>query len=645
MLLMLGFVLFGAACSSDMDERSSLTDPENNGSYGPGDENWGDAGQSGEPPFVPEEKVEFSFSKPAIVGERVFVANETLNSVAVIDSRNLSVKTVLAGFRPTVVGGPDVEFADDEEARIMALNEGSHSVTVIDPQTLAVKNLAVMPHANALALDPRGRVGVVWYDESRGQNLSADLSSVTVVRAEEAYQVAVGFHVRSVHFDEAGEILLVLTDDGISRVELSTLAEDGFAAPIPVMPTQFQQLNPVDLEIAISADAKFAVTRTTAHSGLVLLDIEAGEHYVVDLPETPTDIEFLEGETLEMLAVLRSRGQIMRVRVPDGLMNASVASFTVVAPLNDDSDAGWEDADLEDVGLGDADPGDVDFSDVGLGDADPGDVDFSDVDPGDTDPGDVESGDVEPGDVDFSDADPGDAAFEGDAGEPGNDFPAVEGVEWIELAVRGLGAVTVSADQKTALVYSTVNDEKRAVLLNLDALAEAEGQRVLVFEKGIRGALSDKFGRTFLVFHTKQAGALPVGSVPTDPEFIARSWGVSMLDVASAATRLVLTAQKPGATSLWAPEDEDGRVFMVFEQPEFVHEVQASHRDVAVINLRSFRMDSFRLSSLPEGLGVIEPARKVYISQTHPQGRMTFVDVDTLERQTVTGYQLNAGIE
>src|SRR5690606_8615971 len=80
MLLMLGFVLFGAACSSDMDERSSLTDPENNGSYGPGDENWGDAGQSGEPPFVPEEKVEFSFSKPAIVGERVFVANETLNS-------------------------------------------------------------------------------------------------------------------------------------------------------------------------------------------------------------------------------------------------------------------------------------------------------------------------------------------------------------------------------------------------------------------------------------------------------------------------------------------------------------------------------------------------------------------------------------
>ncbi len=611
-LLLLSFVLFVAACAGDdsaasKDGNDHSTGMNNsNGSGG----NMSDAGQgSAEPPFVPEEKVEFAFSKPAIVGKRIFVANETLNSVAVIDSQNLSVKTVLAGFQPTVVDGPAAEFADDAEARIMALNEGSHSVTVIDPQTLAVKNLAVMPHANALRVDPRGRVGVVWYDDSdvKGAgNAGADLSSVTVIKADGAYNVAVGFHVRSVHFDESGEVLLVLTDDGISRIELAGLADDGFSAPISVMPVEFQQVNPVDLEVVISANAKFAVTRTTALRGLVLLDIEEGEHFVVKLAETPTDIEFLQGDSLEVLAVLRNEGQILRASVPEGLMNAaafvSVLPDPLVPPLDE------------------ADPAEDSDADVG--------VDDSDAD-----------------DSDAALEDVGNSEDSGDSGDSGHDFSGVEGVEWIDLSVKGLGAVTLSEDFKTALVYSTIHEEKRAILLNLESREAADGQRVLVFEKGIRGALSDKHGRSFLVFHTKVAGSLPADSVPTDPEFVARSWGVSLLDVESAATRLVLTKQKPGASALWAPDGEDGRVFMVFEQPELVSEIQPSHRDVVMINLRSFRMDSFRLSSLPDGLGVIESARKVYISQTHPQGRMTFVDVDTLERQTVTGYQLNAGIE
>ncbi len=609
-LLVMSFVLFVAACSDSSAGSDEATG--NNGAPNANNMNGGgtnDPDQDpAEPPFVPEEKVEFAFSKPAIVGGKIFVANETLNSVAVIDSKNLSVKTVLAGFRPTIVGGPAGEFAADVDARIMALNEGSHSVTVIDPRTLAVKNMAVMPFANALRLDPRGRVGVVWYDDSDvkpGQNsgagAGADLSSVTVIKSDGAYNVAVGFHVRSVHFDEFGEILLVLTDDGISRIELAGLSDDMFSAPISVMPVEFQQVNPVDLEIVISANAKFAVTRTTALAGLVLLDIELGEHFVVSLPETPTDIEFLENDELEILAVLRNHGQILRASVPEGLMNAAAALPAPIPPLDE--------AEPDDSG---ADVGADDDADVGVDD-----------------------------DADLNDA----VSDSGNSPDSGNDLPIVEGVAWIDLSVDGLGAVTLSEDFKTALVYSTINDEKRAILLDLESSVAAENQRVLVFEKGIRGALSDKNGRSFLVFHTKKNGNLPANSVPTDPEFVERSWGVSLLDVGSAATRLVLTKQKPGASALWAPDGEDGRVFMVFEQPEFVNEVQPSHRDVVMINLRSFRMDSFRLSSLPEGLGVIDSARKVYISQTHPQGRMTFVDVDTLERQTVTGYQLNAGIE
>ena len=51
------------------------------------------------------------------------------------------------------------------------------------------------------------------------------------------------------------------------------------------------------------------------------------------------------------------------------------------------------------------------------------------------------------------------------------------------------------------------------------------------------------------------------------------------------------------------------------------------------------------MPSLPEGIGAIGTVGKVYVDQKHPQGRMTFVDVASDKRQTITGYQLNAGID
>ncbi|MBA2664369.1 MAG: hypothetical protein H0U74_18920 [Bradymonadaceae bacterium] len=620
------------ACA-DMGDRSydSPSGSSNNGNNSDGSNNSNNA------PFIPEDKVEFSFSKPAIVAETIFVANETLNSVAVIDSRNLSVTTVLAGFRPTAVVGPEPAFATSSAARVMALNEGSNSVTIIDPATFATRTVAVLPHANALAIDPSGRYGVAWYDDARAQSgqRAGDLSSVSIIMGERSVSVAVGFHVRRVHFDRTGELLLVLTDDGISRIELASLVADSFAAPIAIVSPNLRQIKPVDLEVVISRDAKYAVTRTTAWKGLVLLDIEAREQHLIALPETPTDIEFVERDGLEILAVLRNRSQIVRASVPQGLINAALWSADnalhtqVVGSSHGEGDVGLSDAgDAGDAGddVGQLDTGASD--DAGASDDTGVEVDTS----------------IEP-DVgvldDASEGDASDAAVDDDAtSEPGH-WPDLDGFSYLDMIVAGLGAASISADGASALLFTTLGEERRSVLLGL----EDNSQRALIFEKGIRGALSDERGNTFLVFHSKKDGPLPTTATPTDPEYIARSWGVSMLDVATAATRLVLTQQEPGPTTLWAPETGDARVFMVFKQPSLVSQIQDSHRDAVVINLRSFRTDAFRLPSLPEGLGVIASARKVYISQTHPQGRMSFVNVDTLERQTVTGYQLNAGIE
>ncbi|MFU8802423.1 MAG: hypothetical protein ACNA8W_01315 [Bradymonadaceae bacterium] len=650
-LLLVGLLIAGlSACSGDFyDEGASggIGSPSDNNEWGgnaPGQNN-DDGNNASNNGFIPEEEVEFDFAAPAVIGDQVYVANETLNSVAVIDSHNLSVKTILVGPRPTDVVGPVPEHSLEETARVMSLNQGNDTVTIIDPVTHATKIVRVLSEANALMMDPRGRFAVVWFDDVRADedDRRGDLSTVTVVTAEESFQVAVGFHVRRVQFSDDGTRAVVLTDDGISVIALDGLTQDTFAPPVAIVPPNLAQLKPVDLDVRISDDGRWAITRTSAYRGLILLDIDENIRSQVSLPESPTDIKlFGQGAELEILAMLPRRDQMLRATVPAGLLNAAEWTQEQIdnapPPPPPEADAGHVDAGHDDVGFNDADTGFADAEDDVMGDADLPDAQAPDADLPDADLPDADLPDADLPDADLPDADLPDVQEPVDL-EP---WPEFEGFVFHDLIIPSLGVSGISHDASTALLFTTLNQERRAVLYNL----ETDEQRSILFEKGIRGILPDARGRTFIVFHSRLEGRPPAGLSPTDPLYIAHSWGFSVVDIASGATRLILTQQEPGQTALWSSEDadEDAQVFMIFKHPTYVSGFEDSHRDVVSVNLRSFRMDSFRVSSLPDGLGAIRGARKLYISQVHPQGRLSFLDVDTRERQTVTGYQLNAGI-
>ena len=70
-------------------------------------------------------------------------------------------------------------------------------------------------------------------------------------------------------------------------------------------------------------------------------------------------------------------------------------------------------------------------------------------------------------------------------------------------------------------------------------------------------------------------------------------------------------------------------------------------RQLEVINLDSFRTESIRLGSPPDHIGLIpnDGNPRIYISQEHPVGRMTFIDETNDEIKTVTGFELNSLID
>ena len=70
----------------------------------------------------------------------------------------------------------------------------------------------------------------------------------------------------------------------------------------------------------------------------------------------------------------------------------------------------------------------------------------------------------------------------------------------------------------------------------------------------------------------------------------------------------------------------------------------AGVRRVDSVNLRTFIVEGFTLGSPPEGGGHVAATDKLFISQEHPTGRITFIDADG-GVQTITGFELNDAVK
>jgi hypothetical protein len=66
---------------------------------------------------------------------------------------------------------------------------------------------------------------------------------------------------------------------------------------------------------------------------------------------------------------------------------------------------------------------------------------------------------------------------------------------------------------------------------------------------------------------------------------------------------------------------------------------------VVQLDFSSLLHDDIELRSPAVHLGVLPATRSIYVSQEHDLGRISFYDADSGDVQTITGFELNAGIE
>ena len=384
-------------------------------------------------------------------------------------------------------------------------------------------------------------------------SIRGDLSSVTLIRQGQAHEVAVGFNVREVFWDDAGARAMVISDDGVSVLEAAAIDEDQAAPPVAALPPRMAPLDPRDLEVRVDASGEYVIARLATFAGVVLTELATGERHVVYLGEVPTDIDLAEREELEVLVMLRQARVMVRATVPEGLIHAAAAT----APP--------EQSMAMDMGSRGADMGAGPTGDMGAAPADMGAM----LEMGSADM----SAALEMGSADMSaapemgSADMGstDMAAASDMAAPPEGFELdAEGVI-VEPLLEDiqLGAAAVSGDGTQAMLYTTIGEVRRVILYDL----RDQDRRVVALEKGVLGILPGELGATFLVFHTRVEGAPPQDASPSDPAFVARSWGLSVVDVATGAARLVLTELEPRRATLWRAEGATPRAYVIFAQP------------------------------------------------------------------------------
>jgi DNA-binding beta-propeller fold protein YncE len=487
-------------------------------------------GDAGVPP-----EVEYTFGKPVSSRRFFYVAMTSQNELARIDGRTLAVTSTPVGASPrTVAAIPGGDAA-------VVLDSANGTGTIVRPTGTgdSITVLPTLPHLNRLEIDPSGRFAVVWFDLIQAQQDGGitgigSFQDVTVIAlaagAEKAVDLTVGFRPRNVQFDATGDHAYVVTQDGVSAIDLvyATSHEPTIVPPIPVADPS---VSADDLEVNIVATGHYAAVRQNGAAALRVVDLvtNPGQAYVIPLASAPTDLDLAPDGT-RVFAVERDAKKLAIVDIP------------------------------------------------------------------------------------------------GDAIDP-------SGVETIDLSDATLGSLVLSNDGRRALLFTNAELDERLTMVKLDTAGYPHVTWPL--QKSVRAVGMSPDGTSALVLHAKIPGD-PSTATSFD-DYIDKSYGYSLVDLASGFAKLEITPVDPGAFA-YAPDSS--KAYLALDGGDAAGATKA----LQIVHVQNGVVTTQELGSPPSAVGVLPDAGQAFTAQRHPLGRVSFADLTTDAMRTVTGFDLNSHI-
>lgn len=179
------------------------------------------------------------------------------------------------------------------------------------------------------------------------------------------------------------------------------------------------------------------------------------------------------------------------------------------------------------------------------------------------------------------------------------------------LSGETIGSAAIAPGATLALLYTTAQPTERISVLALDA--------------------------TPLTFRTARLYA-PVSAVFASPD--AKHGVVVHAGQAqgnAAFSLLPLASDLPA--KIVALEGSLGVVALGTDRG-VVTETGAGKNAAHLVRFPSLMTERYPLASLPTAAGIVPSARRAYIAQEHPEGRLTFINLDDGQARTLTGFEL-----
>jgi hypothetical protein len=193
----------------------------------------------------------------------------------------------------------------------------------------------------------------------------------------------------------------------------------------------------------------------------------------------------------------------------------------------------------------------------------------------------------------------------------------------VTITGETVGSVSLSPGGTRGLLYTNASDVERVTILDLTT--DPPPFRTVRLYSEVLAVFSSPDAAHAVVLHDKTAGT---------PDMPGTPGAFSILPVANALpAKIVATLAPPTAVAVTndravvAERDDATKVFGAYlgRMPEL-------------------KVDRYPLASPPIAVGVVAGANRAFIAQQHPDGRLTFIDLDSGLARTLTGFELSSRV-
>lgn len=193
----------------------------------------------------------------------------------------------------------------------------------------------------------------------------------------------------------------------------------------------------------------------------------------------------------------------------------------------------------------------------------------------------------------------------------------------VTLTGETVGSVALSPGGAKGLLYTNASEAERVSILDLSV--DPPPFRTVRLYSPVLAVFSAPDAAHAVVLHDKTAGT--DGAAGTPGAF-------SVVPIANTLpAKIVATQAPPTAVAITndravvAERDDRTKVFGAY-----------------LARMPQLMVERYPLASPPIAVGVVAGAKRAFIAQQHPDGRLTFIDLDTGVARTLTGFELSSRV-